>query len=371
MKLNRLIINLIWCSVLWACNQQNGPEQGEGLNSLFDNSKELEFITITDAKENAFSVNMPKGWESKVSLERFFNISRQCGVSVSPDNKIRVFFGDPTIPNFTIPIPELGLFEGGPFSNQLSQIRVYTPADKFLPEYTFMAFGKRNGFKIVSIHPNPKLQSEYEKSFQQAGAESTISASTVSFEYNENGTQFMGELSGVAYLVGYNWNVDVKGFTCERSMKQLAEAVLNEMTNSFKTNEEWRQKENAAFAARMENDRRNNAMIMNQMSASHNQRMADMQQNFNAHQQRMADIQSSNDAYNQGYINSQQSQDQQHRRFVDFIRGEEQVSNGNSKMKVESGYNHYYVYQSSGEYIGTNSQFESNPTNFEEWQIDP
>jgi hypothetical protein len=353
-----------------SCTQQT-ESNDQGILGLFGvDSDDIEYVSIADTKENAFSLNMPKGWESRASLERFFTISRQCGVTISPDKKTRIFFGDPTIPNFTIPMPEIGLFEDSPFGNQLSQVRPYIPSDKFLPDYCQMAFGKRNSFKIVSVKPNQQLQSDYEKSFQQSGAQSTITASTVVFEYSENGTKFMGEISGVAYLLGYNWNVDLKGFTCEPSNKQLAEDVLAEMTNSFKTNNEWRQKENAAFAARMENDRMKNAMIMNQMTTSHNQRMADMQQNFNAHQQRMGQMQSSNDAYNQGYMNSQQSQDEQHRRFVDFIRGEEQVSSGNSQMKVEAGYNHYYVNQSSGEYIGTNSQFQSTPNNYEEWQID-
>jgi len=342
----------------------------------------LEFTTLSDANENAFTVDMPKGWTSKVSIERVYSQVRNCGVSVSPDGKTRLFFGDPSFPMFNLPAPEYGMTEGMQTGNPLSQVSRFIPAEQFFRDYAKMAFGKNTGFKIISSEPDKELQQTYEKAFEKNGAQSTITTAAVVFEYTDGTEKKTGRINGVAFLMDMIWSVDCSGFSTSAGKSEIAEKYQAAMVKSFKTNPQWREKENQLFAQRMETDRQNSDANMRQMTNAHNQRMSDMNSNFNAHQSRMKDMQASHDAYNQNWSNAQAGQnnqawssgqasnDNQHRRTIDAIRGEEQVSNGNQVGKVEAGYNHYYVNSSTGQYFGTNSQPQSTPENYQEWQID-
>lgn len=335
---------------------------------------ETEWTTLSDLNENAFTVDMPKGWDSKISLVRQYGQTRNCGVTTSPDGKIRLFFGDPSIPSFNVPMPELGMYENMPTGNPLSQVSRFIPAGRFFSDYAGMAHGKKSGFKIVSVTTDKELQEEYEKAFTLASggntANTTITTARVLFEYTDNGHKVSGALNGVTYLLGTIWGVECSGYTAAGDLSEQAETYRVAMLRSFKINPQWRQKEDQAFAARMEANRQQNNAYMQQMTNAHNQRMSDMNASFNAHQSRMQNMQASHDAWNQSWSNNQAMQDRQHGRTIDMIRGEEQVRSGNQYGKVESGYNHYYVNPNTGQYFGTNSPVQSLPENYQEWQID-
>ncbi|MCB0844369.1 MAG: hypothetical protein KDE26_14040, partial [Bacteroidetes bacterium] len=77
------------------------------------------FATYTDPRENAFTVSLPSDWKTQVSLERPHGQIRSCGVSVSPDGKSKVFFGDPTLPTYMAPNPQFGMYKGANTGNPL------------------------------------------------------------------------------------------------------------------------------------------------------------------------------------------------------------------------------------------------------------
>jgi len=364
------------------CNQ-NGLNGAGSVGESVD-PEELKFVSMTDQNESAFTVNMPEGWTSKVSLERNFGQIRNCGVANSPDGKIRLFFGDPSLPTFNVPMPEYGMFEGMQTGNPMSQVNNFIPADRFFRDYTKMAYGKKPGFKITGNIPDEKLKKIYEDGAQKVGVKVSVTAVEIAFEFTENNEKWVGKINGVCSLMETVWTPECNGYTATVANLNLAEGYRTAMTESFKTNSQWREKENQAFAMRMEQDRRNSNSQMQQMTNSHNQRMADMNQNFNAHQQRMGDMQASHDAYNQNWQNNQNSvdnqnqawqnnqnrQDDQHRKNINLIRGEEQVRNGNQVGKVESGYNNYYVNPGNNQYIGTNSEPPSVPEGYEKWEVE-
>jgi len=367
------LILFILIFLSFSCNSDKNPESKGLLESISEAAvvaDELGFETIADPNENAFSVNMPKGWTTKVSLERLNSITRNCGVSVSPDGKTRIFFGDPSFPSFNLPNPQMGMYEGAPSGNPLSQVSRFIPSEIFFNDYAKMAFGTKSKFKITGITENTELKNTYEKAFAKSGVNSTITASCVAFEFYEGAEKYLGKINGVSFLMDNIWGVDCNGYTTTENGTQDAEKILAEISTTFKTNPQWREKENNAFASRMEADRQQSSAYMQQMTNAHNQRMNDMNNNFNAHQQRMGNLQSSYDEQNQNYQNTQNSNDVQHRKNIDVIRGEEQVRNGNQVAKVEAGYNHYYVNQSSGQYYGTNSEPQSVPENYEKWEVD-
>ena len=363
-------------TLVMSCSQK-GSQTDPGLSSESPSetpgsgeSAELEYESLKDPNEGAFTVQMPKGWKSKIGLERISGSIRECGVSLSPDGKTRLFFGDPSIPTFTIPMPEWGMPEGVQTGNPLSQVRNYVPAGNFVKEYASMAFGNANQFKITAVEDDPQLQQEYLSQAKKAGATAKITAARLRFEYEENKEKRIGLIRCVTSEVGYSWFVNVSGFNTTEAEFSKTQRRYETMAQSYKTDPAWREKENLAFASRMEQDRMLSAQRMQQMTSAHQQRMSDMNSNFQAHQQRMNNLHSSYDNYNQAYQQQMQSRDENHRRFVDVITDKQQIRQGNQVGKAEAGYNQYYVNSSTGQYFGTNSPVDQIPEGYEAWEID-
>lgn len=367
--------------ILAACNTPNEQEKGMfgnsdyqeiAMNTSNGKTETIEFVTMTDPNENAFSIALPKGWNNMIGLERVGNETRNCGVSVSPDNKSRIFFGDPSIPAFTKPIPQIGLYEGYNSGNPRDQVRSFVPAEKFYSDYATGAFGRNQGFKILSVKPDRAVEQKYRKTFESTGggtAQMGIHTASVIFEYTLNNESYKGKILGVSIDGPTSWNTDLNGFTAPTAQFETMEKIIGTITESFKTNPQWREQQNQAFAARMQNQQQQSNAQMQQMTSAHNQRMADMNNNWNAHQQRMGNLQQSYDQQNQSWQNQQNSIDNQHKRTIDGIREEQLVRGNNGQYgKVESGYNNYYVNPNTNQYFGTNSELQSVPENYQQWE---
>ncbi len=342
------------------------------MNTIDGSNETIEFINMTEPKENAFSIDMPKGWNNMIGLERVGNETRNCGVSVSPDNKARIFFGDPSIPAFTKPIPQIGLHEGYNSGNPRDQVRSFIPAEKFYSDYATGAFGRNQAFKILSVKPDRAVEQKYRKTFENMGngaAQMGIHTASVIFEYTLNNEPYKGKILGVSIDGPTSWNTDLNGFTAPASQFEAMEKIIGTITESFKTNPQWREQQNQAFAARMQNQQNQSNAQMQQMTSAHNQRMNDMNNNWNAHQQRMGNLQQSYDQQNQSWNNQQDSWDNQRKRNIDGIREEQLVRGNNGQYgKVEAGYNNYYVNPNTNQYFGTNSELQSVPENYQQWE---
>src|SRR5579864_5160092 len=63
----------------------------------------LTFERFVDAKENAFSAEVPKGWKNSGGLFRFASVDTRGALeSISPGGDIRVSWGDAELPPFTV-----------------------------------------------------------------------------------------------------------------------------------------------------------------------------------------------------------------------------------------------------------------------------
>lgn len=89
--------------------------------------------------------------------------------------------------------------------------------------------------------------------------------------------------------------------------------------------------------------------------AAHNQKMANNQRNFDAQQAAYRDrTESINKSIMASYEARNASSDRQHNRFLNYVKGEETVTNSDGKRyQVESGSDHYWM-NNDGQYIGTN-----------------
>lgn len=374
-----LISVLILVVVLSSCSNKNNEnslaanEQEESgfLNSIFgDDNSSIEFVNITEPNEQAFSVNVPKGWKANIAMLRRGDGVQNVGSATSPDGNTHVFFGDPNIPSFAMPNPQLSMYEGMQTGNPLFQIRSFISADRFFNEYASKRFGNNQNFRILNTQPNQAVLQKFNSELSKQGAQANVTAADVTFEYQHQGKNTIGKITGVCMSIGEIWTAVVSGYTTVGGASEaaLADKCLAELNSSFKANQQWQQRENQNVAMRSQQRHQQNMQMMQSSYNAHQNRMNNMQNNFNAHQNRMRDLSNTYDNANQSWMNNQQSNDRSHENFVDYIRDEQRVSNGDQYGKVESGYNNYYVNESTGEYFGTQSQMDVVPDNYEQWQ---
>ena len=320
------------------------------------NASSIQFIRYFDPKENAFSIAMPMGWNSQVSMERPYGIIRSCGVSVSPDQRTSIFFGDPTLPMFQMPNPMMFLFRGMNTGNTLKQIEHFIPAQHFMPRYVQMRYGYLPGFRILGVQESPFMRQLTIRKMREEGFNFQVTDASVLFTFEENGQTVYGKINGATVNMELAWAVDVNGLITMDDPNQI-EPLLNQMVSSHQTNPAWQQRESMR-----------NQQVLNQMNHDHQMRMQQMQQQFQSHQNMMQQMYNSADAQNQQWRDQQQINDQRHEQFIDYIRDETTITNGHQTAKVEAGYNSYYVNQTTGEYIGVNNYENPDPTIFEHWK---
>ncbi len=350
--------------LLFAC----GNSSNSSMNTSFF-SGGTSLVPVTDPREGAFTIQMPKGWKGEASLERVSDQTRSRGFAKSPDGSSMLFFGDVKMPIFWMPNPQMNIREGmslGP----VTQVRSYQPANIFFESYVRNQYGKLPGFRLVSNQPHPELQQRVEAVAAKYGVQALITTTAVAFDFDDNGKTIHGQINGTTYRMQGIWMVDVHGYLTEDNPADM-ETLMQKVMASFETSPEWQARENQRQQQRNAAMQAQTRQIDEQTrlnTMAHNQRMADMKQNFDSHQRMMQDRYAANDAYNQAWSNNQNSQDGQHERFVDMIREEETVTNGAYQGKVEAGYNQYYVNPNTGEYIGTNNMQNPNASVYELWK---
>lgn len=358
----QLVIPLFLLSIisLFACTPDSDTygEQDYSETSFMQTSNNASggLVRMTDPKEGAFSIMMPQGWKSQVSLERPHGQIRTCGVATSPDGATRIFFGDPNLPSFLSPNPQFGMFEGMQTGNPLQQVRRFMQAEQFFPGYVKQYYGQLPGFRLTGTQSNPDLQQHLEKKAREYGLQPYITTTTVSFEFSENGQTIKAAIHGATLGMQEVWLADVNGYMTSGD-PQKADQLIREVVVSHQTNPQWQQRENMR-----------NQQKMRQSQIAHQQRMQANQQRFQAHQNMMQQRYNAADAQHQNWMQNQAIQDQQHDQFIDYIRDQETVTNGTQTGKVDAGYNNYYVDPNTGNYIGTNSYENPDVSVYEHWR---
>lgn len=347
----------------------DSENMNENYTFTSSNGGDGDFVALTDPKENAFTIMMPKGWNSQVSMERPEGQIRSCGVSTSPDGKSRIFFGDPNVPQFIVPNSQTAQFLSGNTGSSMLVVQQFMQAEQFATDYAQRCFGRAPGFRVLGVAPDHAYVQKAMEEARKMGLTQmpSLTAANVVFEFNDNGKPIKGKIKAMTFALESIWNAEVNGFTTSGDFAEI-EKIHEFVISSYKTNPQWRQQQDARHQQIMQQQAANSQQTMQNMTNAHNQRMQNMQQNFNAHQQRMQGMQSTFDSQNQTWMNNQASQDRNHEQFIDYIRDENTVTNGTQTGKVETGYNYYYVDPNTGNYIGTNVQENPNPSVYQEWK---
>ena len=98
------------------------------------NAAGLNWVTVRDTREKAFSIQIPQGWKTYGGLYRFSAIDARLIVdTTSPDGLTNLRIGDSTVPPYRVP---------GPFLAPGPGVAGYAPGDVYATKYGEARFGQ-------------------------------------------------------------------------------------------------------------------------------------------------------------------------------------------------------------------------------------
>ena len=208
---------------------------------------------FADPVEQAFTVEVPKGWTVRGGLTRKGILDPRPMVdAVSPDGRMNYRLGDASIPPYTTPGPltmQLGFREGSPYSpggRIQGMIAAYRNGPEFAKMYVMNRFGRTCGdlqFKTVR-----QAKAVVPSSF---GA---VSAGEVVFTCKSSS---WGEMTGYQYaetlLLGDRnngglWTVQALfGFFAPQSDAKTAQEIMSHSVSTYRVSEQWTQAQNSVL----------------------------------------------------------------------------------------------------------------------------
>jgi len=212
-----------------------------------------EFVTFSDPKEGAFTVDVPRGWTTTGGLYRFAATDTRPYLLVeSPDGKIRITIGDGETPSFTVPNPMLtaaGFAVGRWYSPGYGvNLRVwpYMKGSDFAAAYVDRKFASKCGVvQIADRRDRPDLDARLGlASSHDGGMQGRLMTGEVAFICGEGATPrrgyyLAGTETGSAYGTGI-WNVQyLYGYLADADAVELAGAVLARLVASSRVNPQW------------------------------------------------------------------------------------------------------------------------------------
>ncbi len=215
----------------------------------------FKYNTWSDPKENAFSVDIPAGWEVSGGLFRFASVDTRPSIIVlSPDKEIYISGGDSRVPPFVVPSQLLemtGFGEGSWYSpgygvNML--VKRYLDGRNFAKEYVMQKIAVRYSdltFTEEKDRPDvSKVINDIYRHYSAYGIQSAVDTGEVFFTCRKNNKNYVGYyFAGTRLTTAYgsgNWLVEhLFGFLAEKSKSGIARQVLGHMVKSFKINPRW------------------------------------------------------------------------------------------------------------------------------------
>lgn len=312
------------------------------------------YEVFNDPNENAFSVEVPSGWDIKGGLYRAGEIdTRPWVVAVAPDSSCRAFIGDGEICPYTLPSSTLnwtGFTPGKTYNGTL--VHDYIPARKFVEKYAREKLKTvLTDIQVVEETDHPDIALSYN------GANATRSeAKSIKV------TGMYGNIPAVAYFLastkatvmngtGMWWVTLIAGEICPAAHDKQGLEVIRHMLKTFAIKPEWQARSLA-----------NTAAVSQNYQAAARVRDQQIQNNYANIQAANSRItsgywaqQAANDRISSGYWDRQASQDHAANNFSNYIRGQETVrdTNTGTNYQVEYGPKYHWI-DGGGNYTGTN-----------------
>lgn len=192
----------------------------------------LNWVTVRDNREQAFSIEVPKGWKVYGGMFRFSSVdARPFADMTSPDGKTNIRVGDATIPGYSVPNPWLP---------RQPHMAAYASGDVFAKKYGQARFGSMcQSLQVQEVHPmTPKYHQAGQGLFRTTGGEAV-------FGCTEKGQPMAGYVYAETMLTGPGgpgsiWSVVALGsFLSPASQAQAVGAMLKHAGESLTLNPEW------------------------------------------------------------------------------------------------------------------------------------
>jgi hypothetical protein len=308
---------------------------GAPVNNQQQQEPEIHWVRWQDPRENAFSVEVPTGWNTQGGLFRVSALDVRAALqTVSQDNQIRINAGDANIPIFSEPTPQgvaLGFPEGSwytPGAGATMLVRRYYSGRGFLLEYLTSTINQQcGGLEITQQRDRQDLVNNINAVYAQynTGMTFTLDAGEATFQCQQGaveGYYLAATKRTQAYGTGI-WNVEyLYGFLASKDHAPRANKILGHIVDSSQLNPEWLRMQQGIAAN------------VSAITTKTNQEISEL-------------ITSS-------YWQQQQTYDELSRRRSNATLGVHDVVDPTTgqEYKVESGSNYYWVDQ-RGTIIGT------------------
>ncbi len=326
---------------------------------------------MSDPVENMFSIDMPKGWTNRVYSVRVYDVNTMVATSISPDNSVILFSGDPSMPQYWKPGNEIG--QQIAQYNKMVKIEEFVPAEQFFKDYVDRKFGKLPGFKIASVASDEETRAKVQQMANDKGVNMMFTAAKVEFSFDEKGKSIHAQITGTTGDCGPFWIATVSGIATTGDPNDYKE-MMDAIGKSHKMNPEWQAQQQQRHEQTMAEIARNTQL----MTERHNANMQWIQDSAQRHQQRMQAIWSSNEAQNQAFQQRMNSMDNSQRNFLNYINDENTVvSSSGQSFQVDNSYQRYYMNKSDRTYVGGDSTMDIdqlrklglNPDDYEEVKV--
>ncbi len=243
-----------------------------------------QWSTYADPSEHSFTIDVPAGWQVSGGLQRMTAVDTRPGVIMhSPDGKIELFYGDPTIPPFVPPNPmyEMGGYHQGsmvPIGGLANAvIEPYADGQQFAAQWGVARISKSCGQPVQqSSHPLPQMSQVYDMGYSQGGVRATTAAGDASFTCRlADGSPGQAYVFSATTLVSSATDIWVVpsavGYIAPAGREAEARAMLAHVVASFKYDPQWMtRQQNTTMDVSAQTTRTNNAISDSIMSTWEN-----------------------------------------------------------------------------------------------------
>jgi hypothetical protein len=241
----------------------------------------VTWVTVRDAREKAFSIDVPQGWKTIGGMFRFSSVDARPFVDMtSPDGRSNIRVGDATIGGYATPSPFIP--RGTP------NVAPYASGDVFAKKYGLARFARIcQNIQVAQSHPmTPKYHQPGQGLIRTTGGETIFTCSN-------NGQAMAGYVYSETMLVGSGgpnsqWYVIALGsFLAPVDKAQAVGEMLKHSGESLRLNPEWAKMEQAQVdeKTREINNATRASMAMGAAQRAHQARIMGMQaqenDNFN------------------------------------------------------------------------------------------
>ena len=253
-----LFIFLSGCGAGAKTNVQNNVSENQKNIQIAQNdgqpqaNNSVNWVVFTDPVEQAFSLDVPDGWNVDGGVKRISEIDIRSGTTIqSPDQMTTIFYGDRNIPIFTVPnaILARGGYHAGMWYYAGPGVNLFIE-----PYMSGRAFAAKWGYyRISHLCSNAQITSSEDLNnasqamnniYAQYGIYTSVYSGEATFSCDLNGTPEYGYVYSATELVrnqtGELWDVkNFIGFVAPAQLTRETFDIIVHMAQSYRLNPQW------------------------------------------------------------------------------------------------------------------------------------